>query len=165
MKKLGEKIWQLREEKGLSQETLAEKLDVSRQTVSNWENDKATPDAYKLKQLCEVLGVSADGLLETGEHDSALGEKNSELSQEDDISVGRKKDNGRVWRVLLLSVLGVIAALLLAVAIVLFTLLEEEKSQVITSAFTLTPTMGGIFLLVLVASLLVAITVMVFKRK
>lgn len=42
MKKLGEKIWRLREEKGLSQEVLAEKLDVSRQTVSNWENDRAT---------------------------------------------------------------------------------------------------------------------------
>ena len=165
MKKLGEKIWRLREEKGLSQESLAEKLEVSRQTVSNWENDKATPDAYKLKQLCEVLGVSADGLLETGEHDCTSGEKNSELPQEDAISVGRKKDKGRVWRVLLLSFLGVIAALLLAVAIVLFTLPEEEKSQVITSAFTLTPTMGGIFLLVLVASLLVAITVISFKRK
>ena len=165
MKKLGERIWRLREEKGLSQEALAEKLEVSRQTVSNWENDKATPDAYKLKQLCEVLGVSADGLLETGERDSASGEKNSELPKEDDNFVGRKKDKERMWRVLLLSVLGAIATLLLAVAIVLFTLPEEEKSQVITSAFTLTPTMGGIFLLVLVASLLVAITVILFKRK
>ena len=165
MKKLGEKIWRLREEKGLSQESLAEKLEVSRQTVSNWENDKATPDAYKLKQLCEVLGVSADVLLETGERDSASGEKKFELPKEDDNFVGRKKDKGRMWRVLLLSVLGAIAALLLAVAIVLFTLPEEEKSQVITSAFTLTPTMGGIFLLVLVASLLIAITVILFKRK
>ena len=165
MKKLGEKIWRLREEKGLSQEALAEKLEVSRQTVSNWENDKATPDAYKLRQLCEVLGVSADGLLETGERDSALEEMNSELPKEDANFVGRKKDKGRLWRVLLLSVLGVIAALLLAVAIVLFSLPEEDKSQVITSAFTLTPTMGGIFLLVLVASLLVAITVILFKRK
>lgn len=165
MKKLGEKIWRLREEKGLSQEALAEKLEVSRQTVSNWENDRATPDAYKLKHLCEVLGISADGLLEMGECDCTLEEKKSELSQEDTNFVGRKKDKMRVWRLLLLSVLGIIAALLLAVAIVLFTLLEEEKTQVITSAFTLTPTMGGIFLLVLVASLLVAFTVILFKRK
>jgi len=165
MKKLGEKIWRLREEKGLSQEALAEKLEVSRQTVSNWENDRATPDAYKLKQLCEALGASADELLETGERDSALGEKNSEVPQGDVNFVGRKKDKRRVWWVLLVSVLGIVAALLLAVAIFLFTLPEEEKTQVITSAFTLTPTMGGIFLLVLVASLLVAVTVILFKRK
>lgn len=165
MKNLGEKIWRLREDKGLSQETLAEKLEVSRQTVSNWENDKATPDAYKLKQLCEVLGVSADGLLETGERDTALEEKTSKLPEEDANFVGRKRDKGRVLRILLLSVLGVIAALLLAVAIVLFTLPKEEKSQVITSAFTLTPTVGGIFLLALAAALLVAVTVILFKRK
>ena len=60
---LGEKIWRLREERGLSQEELAERLDVSRQTVSNWENDKATPDAVKLGLLCKALGVSADEML------------------------------------------------------------------------------------------------------
>ena len=42
--RLGEKIYQLREKTGLSQEQLAEKLDVSRQTVSNWENDKVKID-------------------------------------------------------------------------------------------------------------------------
>ncbi len=60
---LGDKIRQLREERGLSQEELAERLDVSRQTVSNWENDKATPDAIKLGVLCRTFGVSADELL------------------------------------------------------------------------------------------------------
>lgn len=163
MKKLGEKIWRLREEKGLSQEALAERLEVSRQTVSNWENDRATPDAYKLKQLCEVLGVSADKLLETAERDQ-LGEENPELPKENSFAV-REKDKRRIWRVLLLSFLGIIAALLLAVAIVLFTLPEEEKTQVVTSIITLTPTMGGIFLLVLAASLLVAVTVLLFKKK
>lgn len=158
MKKLGEKIWRLREEKGLSQEALAEKLDVSRQTVSNWENDRATPDAYKLKQLCEVLGISADGLLD-------MEEKNSGLSQEDANVVEQKNGKRRVWRIILISAIGIIAAVLLAAAIVLFTLPEEEKSQVITSAFTLTPMMGGIFLIVLAAALLVAGTVILFKRK
>ena len=67
--------------------------------------------------------------------------------------------------ILLISVIGVIAVFLLAVAIVLFTLPEEDKTQVITSAFTLTPTMGGVFLLVLVAALIIACTVILFKRK
>ena len=163
MQKLGEKIWRLREEKGLSQEALAEMLEVSRQTVSNWENDRATPDAYKLKQLCEELGVSADVLLETGESDPVRQEKNYEPSKDDDNVVGRKT-NMRVLRIVLLAVFGIAAALLLAIAIVLFAL-PEEKTQVVTSVFTLTPTMGGIILLVLAAVLIVAATVIMLKRK
>lgn len=65
MKKLGENIWRFREQAGLSQEQLAEALGVSRQTVSNWENDRATPDAYKFGRLCELLGVGAEELLGT----------------------------------------------------------------------------------------------------
>lgn len=60
---LGEKIWQLRERKRMSQEELAEKLGVTRQTVSNWENDKAMLDAEKLAKVCAVFGVSADDML------------------------------------------------------------------------------------------------------
>lgn len=162
MKNLGEKIWRLREERGLSQEALAEKLDVSRQTVSNWENDRATPDAYKLKQLCEALGVSADGFLGMKECNSALRENSSVLSEEDAGLVGKQR---RIFRIVLLAFLGAVAALLFAIAIVLFTLPEEEKTQAITSAFTLTPALGGVFLLVLSASLLVAVAVILLKRK
>ena len=163
MQKLGEKIWRLREEKGLSQEALAEKLEVSRQTVSNWENDRATPDAYKLKQLCEELGVSADVLLEMGESDPVRQEKNYEPSK-DDVNVVGRRTNMRVLRIVLLAVFGIAAALLLAIAIVLFAL-PEEKTQAVTSVFTLTPTMGGIILLALATVLIVAATVIMLKRK
>ena len=44
---LGERMYRLREKNGDSQDDLAEKLDVSRQTISNWENDKVKIDAYK----------------------------------------------------------------------------------------------------------------------
>ena len=163
MEKLGEKIWRLREKKGLSQEALAEMLDVSRQTVSNWENDRATPDAYKLKLLCEALGVSADELLGMGEPVPAPQERDLRVPEEENGSVGRNK--GRALRIALPVLLGAIAAILLAAAIALFTLPAEEKSQAITSAFTLTPTMGGIFLLALSLSVLVAVTVILFKKK
>ena len=58
----GQKLYTLREERGWSQEDLAEKADVSRQTVSNWENDKVQIDAEKLKRLSEVFGVGMDEL-------------------------------------------------------------------------------------------------------
>lgn len=51
---LGEKIRKMRKEKNLSQEQLAEKLDVSRQTISNWENGKFYPDIDSLVNLSKV---------------------------------------------------------------------------------------------------------------
>lgn len=56
----GEKIYTLREKNGLSQEELAEKLEVSRQTISNWENDKVKIDIVKAKQLCDILHISIE---------------------------------------------------------------------------------------------------------
>ncbi len=61
--KLSEKIFTLRKEKGLSQEELAEKLNVSRQAVSRWEGGSALPDATNVLQLSKLFEVSADYLL------------------------------------------------------------------------------------------------------
>lgn len=61
--KINEKIYSLRKEKGLSQEELADKLNVSRQTVSKWELGDSTPDFDKIVPLCEVFGISAEELL------------------------------------------------------------------------------------------------------
>lgn len=60
---LGEKITHLRMAAGLSQEGLAEKLSVSRQSVSKWEMDHAQPQIDKILQLCELFHVSTDELL------------------------------------------------------------------------------------------------------
>lgn len=61
--KLSEKILTLRKQAGLSQEELAEKLNVSRQAVSRWEVGSAIPDAMNVMQLSRLFGVSADYLL------------------------------------------------------------------------------------------------------
>lgn len=60
---LGETIYRLRTEKGMSQGDLAEALSVSRQSVSKWETDGATPDLEKLIKLSELFGVSLDELV------------------------------------------------------------------------------------------------------
>lgn len=52
----------LRQKQNLSQEQLAEKLDVSRQTVAKWENGEAAPDIYKCKVLSDLFQVSLDQL-------------------------------------------------------------------------------------------------------
>lgn len=61
---LGEKILKLRKQKRLSQETLAEQIGVSRQTISNWELNITSPNVEQLKKLSSVLNVSADELLD-----------------------------------------------------------------------------------------------------
>lgn len=61
--KIGEKIAYLRTREGISQEQLAEKIEVSRQSVSKWEMDQALPQIDKVLQLCELFGISADELL------------------------------------------------------------------------------------------------------
>ncbi|WP_461614994.1 helix-turn-helix domain-containing protein [Clostridium sp. Marseille-QA1073] len=60
---LGEKIQQLRKTKNLSQEQLAEKLNVSRQAVSKWEIGESLPDINKIIQLSKIFQVSTDYLL------------------------------------------------------------------------------------------------------
>ena len=60
---LGEKLLDLRKSKGLSQEEVADKLGVTRQTVSMWETDHSTPYFDKIAPLCKLYDISADELL------------------------------------------------------------------------------------------------------
>ena len=60
---LGEKIKELRKARGLSQEELAEQINVSRQAVSKWELDLSLPDIDNIVQLSQLFDVSTDHLL------------------------------------------------------------------------------------------------------
>lgn len=60
---IGEKILKLRTAANISQEQLAEKISVSRQSVSKWEMDQALPQIDKVLQLCELFEISTDELL------------------------------------------------------------------------------------------------------
>ena len=60
---LGERLYQLRRERRMSQEALADALGVSRQSVSKWENGASTPDLDKLVRLGELFGLSLDELV------------------------------------------------------------------------------------------------------
>lgn len=61
---LGNRIKKFREKINLSQEELADKIYTSRQTISNWENDKTYPDINSLKLLSNIFDVSLDNLIE-----------------------------------------------------------------------------------------------------
>lgn len=57
------KLYELRKQKGLSQEELANRLNVSRQTVSKWEVGDSTPDMEKLIAISDLFGISLDELV------------------------------------------------------------------------------------------------------
>ena len=71
--KFNEKLQKLRREAGLSQEMLAEKLEVSRQAVSKWESGQTYPEMDKLIALCTLFGVSLDHLVRDGEPEGDAG--------------------------------------------------------------------------------------------
>ena len=62
--KLGENLFQARKKKGLSQEAVAEKLGVSRQTISKWGTDETLPDIRQAKKLAVLYGLTLDELIE-----------------------------------------------------------------------------------------------------
>lgn len=64
---LGKTLQQLRKEKNISQEDMADMLNVTRQTISNWENSKSYPDILALIKLCDIYKISLDDLLKEDE--------------------------------------------------------------------------------------------------
>ena len=61
---LGNNLFHARKKAGLSQETVAEKLGVSRQTISKWETAETVPDIYEAKKLAKLYNLSLDELIE-----------------------------------------------------------------------------------------------------
>lgn len=83
---LPEKILRLRKQSGMSQEELAQKLEVSRQAVSRWEVGSAQPDASNILQLSRLFGVTADYLL------------NDDYESDRDLPAVRNTETTAKWR-------------------------------------------------------------------
>ncbi len=102
---IGEKIAYLRSKSGMSQDILAEKLKISRQSVSKWENGNSLPQVDKISELCDLFYVTADDLINDKISlyeksapktqskyfgtDGFRGEANVELTSEHAYKVGR----------------------------------------------------------------------------
>ena len=87
---LGERLAKLRKEKGLSQEDVADRINVTRQTVSKWELDQSLPDFDKIIPLCKLYNISSDELL-TGNIEKQDEGDLSDVNSERAIEVRRKK--------------------------------------------------------------------------
>ncbi len=90
---LGKQIKYCRQEANLSQEELAERIFVSRQTISNWENDKSYPDVHSLVLLGEIFQISLDKLIK-GDIDMM-----KEVIQKEEVT--KLNHYGRIYGILL----------------------------------------------------------------
>lgn len=111
---LGEKLFALRKEKGLTQLKLAEMMNVSRQAVSRWESGDTVPSTDNLKYLGDLYGVPLEYLL----HDDApeLIHADLELGKEKAVSVDEVKVKKRNI-VLAFIVVGIILVVLCSMAL------------------------------------------------
>lgn len=119
---LADKIMNLRKKQGWSQEELAEKLDVSRQSVSKWEGGLSIPDLNKIIAMSALFGVSTDYLLK----DELEQVTPSETQDSDDATETRRIDTedanrylDRVARISWRIAVGVMLCILSPVVLIL----------------------------------------------
>src|SRR5690625_3923756 len=88
---LAEKLKKARKEAGLTQEELAERMNVSRSAVAKWETDKGMPDIENLRLISSMIDVSIDYLLEEGER-ITFNETREPINLEDYEKTGNARD-------------------------------------------------------------------------
>ncbi len=151
MNSIGERLYEIRKKRNLSQGELADKLDVSRQTVSKWENNMCLPEVEKLMQLSEALGVTTDYILKGITEKETTKEKETVyvyIKEPTDEAEEKKRTSRRNAGIVLLLVGGLATVALLViylfipavlagvVCLVGIILTFGEKHPILTSAWT-----------------------------
>ena len=121
---IGDRIRNLRKEKNLSQEEVAEELQISRQSVSKWESGQSVPEISKVIQLSDLLGVSTDDLLRGTEEGSTNGPSGEE-----------KKSARRIGHLIVHIISGVVIVFLLLVIWSIMADITEHNNDRYISAF------------------------------
>lgn len=149
---LPERLMKLRKAAGLSQEEVAEKLELTRQTVSKWETGQSSPDLDKVLPLCDLYHITPDELLHDGGSDEA-----------DELKA--QKDAARVEELLEKSVakkklIGILSGIMLYVLGIVFIM-------VAIPAFGFNPVIAtGIFLIMLAfATLMIIYSALMYRKK
>lgn len=123
-----EKLYELRKQRGLSQEELAEALDVSRQAVSKWESGRALPETGKLLAVSEYFGVSLDELMkEDGRTAQILPDEQNEPEKNEPETKATEKGSPRKRSLgLIVCVGGVLGLILFGLLSLLFPASSED---------------------------------------
>ena len=118
----GEKIQNLRQKKGWSQERLGQELNLSRQSISKWESGTATPTVDNLKELAKIFDVSVDSL---------LGNEINIPDKEENKRVDNKKDKFiKILPFVLTGIIAVIAIVLIVSQVKMYNRLEWLENRI-----------------------------------
>lgn len=123
------KLVSLRKQKGLTQLTLAEKLNVSRQAVSRWESGSAIPSTDNLRILSDLYGVSVDYLLDDDADDSCWDvEKQEQEPKEQD---GKAKIRNRKCVSVFVCGLILVAAIVIIICVMVTQGRKQKQEQIV----------------------------------
>ena len=148
---LSEKLYNLRRKQGLSQETLAEKLNCSRQAISKWENGK-TPDAEMLKKYSILFNVSIDYLLK------------QDIEEHTSVQPAQKKESNKLLGLgLIISLLGFLSLIVFSAILVFSPETSDKIAQ--SSIIIIDGTFVALFISVLFIVLGAVILIKSLKQK
>ena len=105
----GENLKTLRKQKGFSQEELATRLHVVRQTISKWEKNLSVPDADTLIRLAEILEVSVSELLGAKiENENTASDVAAQLSRINEQLAIKNRRSRRIWKIVAIILAAII---------------------------------------------------------
>lgn len=137
---LSEKLYKLRKKSGLSQEQLAEQLNVSRQAISKWESGAAVPESEKLIIISEYFKVSVDYLLKDVDEEEQKRQENKES----------ENDKPRHLAGILICLAGIVALIIWG----LVSIFNPAASNQISDSSMITIDGNGIFLIICVVAII-----------
>ena len=146
---LSEKLYKLRKNSGLSQEQLAEQLNVSRQAISKWESGTAVPESEKLIIISNYFGVSVDYLLKDDEEDKAK------------ATVNVMEEKPKMIAGIIICIAGIISMVIWG----LLSIFSPEASDQISDSSMITIDGNGIFLILCVVAIVVGAGLLLKNKK
>lgn len=117
---LNQNLRKIRKQKGFSQETLAQRLNVVRQTVSKWEQGISVPDAEMLIRLAEVLDTDVGSLLGTAAEAEVSTDSQQlaqQLEQLNSLLAERSRRSRKIWKTIIILLASIIGATVLIVVL------------------------------------------------
>lgn len=145
---LSEKLYKLRKNSCLSQEQLAEKLNVSRQAISKWESGTAVPESEKLVTISNYFGVSVDYLLKD-EEEKVIGT---------DCNVEEKP---KMIAGIIICIAGIVSMIIWG----LLSIFSPEASDQMSESSMITIDGNGIFLILCVVAIIVGAGLLLKSKK
>jgi len=146
---LSEKLYKLRKNSGLSQEQLAEQLNVSRQAISKWEQGTAIPESEKLISISNYFDVTVDYLLKEDTEDTV--NTTAEVVEE----------KPKMMAGIVICIAGIVSMVIWG----LLSIFRPETSKQLSDSSTLTIDGNGIFLILCVVAIVVGASLLLKTKK